>query len=188
MLLAVLTPIAVFSIWYVRSKSFREYVLSLTPRTLTIIHSERIGGLVFLAMYTYNILPGMLALPAGWGDIAIGATAYLGCHQAGAALPAGLHFMALAWNTRSRSRSQSGSRFGIGQSARGDDCSDDSAAAQPDSGIWCAALSDPAHYLHCPGEAVACGRGSPHCACGRSGRSLVNPADHSAVEAEMARG
>jgi hypothetical protein len=75
-LLAVLTPIAAFSVWYGRSKSFREYVLSLNPRTLTIIHSQRIGGLVFLAMYTYNILPGMFALPAGWGDIAIGATAY----------------------------------------------------------------------------------------------------------------
>jgi hypothetical protein len=52
-------------------------VLALNPRTLTLIHAERIGGLVFLAMYTYNILPGMFALPAGWGDIAIGATAYL---------------------------------------------------------------------------------------------------------------
>lgn len=76
-LLAVLIPIATFSIWYARSRTFREWVLSLNPRTLTLIHAERIGGLVFLAMYTYKILPGMFALPAGWGDIAIGATAYL---------------------------------------------------------------------------------------------------------------
>jgi hypothetical protein len=76
-LIAVLTPVVVFSIWYAGSKSFREWVLSLNPRTLTLVHAERIGGLVFLAMYTYNILPGMFALPAGWGDIAIGATAYL---------------------------------------------------------------------------------------------------------------
>lgn len=76
-LIAVLTPLAAFSIWYGGSKPFREWVLSLNPRTLTLIQSERIGGLVFLAMYTYNILPGMFALPAGWGDIAIGATAYL---------------------------------------------------------------------------------------------------------------
>ena len=76
-LIAVLTPVVAFSIWYAGSKSFREWVLSLNPRTLTLIHAERIGGLVFLAMYTYNILPGMFALPAGWGDIAIGATAYL---------------------------------------------------------------------------------------------------------------
>jgi hypothetical protein len=76
-LIAVLTPVVAFSIWYAASKSFREWVLSLNPRTLTLIHAERIGGLVFLAMYTYKVLPGMFALPAGWGDIAIGATAYL---------------------------------------------------------------------------------------------------------------
>jgi hypothetical protein len=76
-LIAVLTPVVVFSIWYAGAKSFREWVLSLNPRTLTLIHAERIGGLVFLAMYTYKLLPGMFALPAGWGDIAIGATAYL---------------------------------------------------------------------------------------------------------------
>jgi hypothetical protein len=76
LLLSVLTPIAVFSIWYFRSKEFQEFVLSLNPRTLTMVQAERIGGLVFLAMYTYGILPGMFALPAGWGDIAIGATAY----------------------------------------------------------------------------------------------------------------
>jgi len=75
-LISVLAPVVAFSIWYAGSKSFREWVLSLNPRTLTLIHSERIGGLVFLAMYTYNILPGMFALPAGWGDIAIGVTAY----------------------------------------------------------------------------------------------------------------
>jgi hypothetical protein len=77
LLIAVLTPLAAFSIWYASSRPFREFVLSLNPRTLTLVQSERIGGLVFLAMYTYNILPGIFALPAGWGDIAIGVTAYL---------------------------------------------------------------------------------------------------------------
>lgn len=76
-LIAVLSPLIAFSIWYGSSKPFREWVLSLNPRTLTLIHAERIAGLVFLAMYTYHILPGMFALPAGWGDITIGATAYL---------------------------------------------------------------------------------------------------------------
>ena len=76
-LISVLTPVIAFSIWYAGSKPFREWVLSLNPRTLTLIHAERIGGLVFLAMYTYKLLPGMFALPAGWGDIAIGAMAYL---------------------------------------------------------------------------------------------------------------
>jgi len=77
LLLAVLTPIAVFSIWYLRSKAFREFALSLNPQLLTIVQTFRIVGFVFLVLFSYNILPGMLALPAGWGDIAIGATAYL---------------------------------------------------------------------------------------------------------------
>ncbi len=76
-LISVLTPVVAFSIWYAGSKPFREWALALNPRTLTLIHAERIGGLVFLAMYTYKVLPGMFALPAGWGDIAIGVTAYL---------------------------------------------------------------------------------------------------------------
>jgi hypothetical protein len=49
----------------------------LNPRTLTIVQAWRIAGFVFLVLYTYGILPGQLALPAGWGDIAIGATAPL---------------------------------------------------------------------------------------------------------------
>ena len=77
LLLAVLTPIAAFSVWYLRSPAFRDYILSLDPRTLTMLHSWRIAGFVFVVLYAYGILPGMFALPAGWGDIAIGATAYL---------------------------------------------------------------------------------------------------------------
>lgn len=77
LLLAVLIPIGVFSTWYLRSASFREFVLSLNPRLLTIVQTFRVVGFVFLILYTYRILPGTLALPAGWGDIAIGATAYL---------------------------------------------------------------------------------------------------------------
>ncbi len=77
LLLAVLIPIALFAAWYVRSAGFRAYVLSLDPRTLTTVQSWRIAGFVFLVLYTYRMLPGMFALPAGWGDIFIGATALL---------------------------------------------------------------------------------------------------------------
>jgi hypothetical protein len=75
--LGVLAPVVVFSLWFARSKPFREFALALNPRILTIVHAWRIGGFVFLVLYTYGILPGMFALPAGWGDIAIGATAPL---------------------------------------------------------------------------------------------------------------
>lgn len=77
LLLAVVIPIFLFFLWYRSSKSFRDFVLSLSPQTLTIIQAWRIEGFVFLALYTYGILPGVFALPAGWGDIAIGVSAII---------------------------------------------------------------------------------------------------------------
>jgi hypothetical protein len=44
---------------------------------LTFLQAWRIAGLAFLALYSYGLLPGLFALPAGLGDIAIGATAPL---------------------------------------------------------------------------------------------------------------
>jgi len=73
--LAVVIPIGLFMLWYAASKRFREFVLNLNPRTLTFVHSWRLVGFTFLVLYSYGILPGLFALPAGWGDIAIGATA-----------------------------------------------------------------------------------------------------------------
>jgi hypothetical protein len=75
--LAALTPIVVFLLWSGTSAGFRQFVLSLNPRTLTLVHSWRIAGFTFLALYATGILPGVFALPAGLGDIAIGATAHL---------------------------------------------------------------------------------------------------------------
>lgn len=73
--LAVLIPIGLFVLWFGASKSFRQFVLDLNPRTLTFVHSWRLVGFAFLVLYSYGILPGLFALSAGWGDIAIGATA-----------------------------------------------------------------------------------------------------------------
>ena len=75
LLVAVLAPITIFTVWYLRSKPFQQYILSLNPRALTLVHTWRLAGIVFLVLSTYKILPEILALPAGWGDIAIGATA-----------------------------------------------------------------------------------------------------------------
>lgn len=75
--LAVLTPIVLFALWYAASPGFRQFALTLNPRTLTMVQAWRIGGFVFLALHAHGILPGIFALPAGWGDIAIGVTAPL---------------------------------------------------------------------------------------------------------------
>jgi hypothetical protein len=73
--LAVLVPIVIVAVWSATSRSFRQFLLGLNPRTLTIVQAWRIAGFVFLVLYAYGILPADLALPAGWGDIVIGATA-----------------------------------------------------------------------------------------------------------------
>jgi hypothetical protein len=73
--LAVLTPVVVFLVWFASSAGFRQFLLSLSPRALTLVQSVRLAGIVFLALASYKILPALFALSAGWGDIIIGATA-----------------------------------------------------------------------------------------------------------------
>ncbi len=73
--LAVAIPIVLFLVWLASSPGFRQFVLSLSPRTLTLVHTMRIAGFVFLVLSTYKILPAFFALSAGWGDIAIGVSA-----------------------------------------------------------------------------------------------------------------
>ena len=75
--LAVVVPIVVFLSWLALSSQFREFALALNPRILTFAQSWRIGGFVFLILAARGILPAVFALPAGWGDIAVGATAPL---------------------------------------------------------------------------------------------------------------
>ncbi len=73
--LAVVTPVLLFLVWFASSPGFRQFVLSLSPRAVTLVQSIRVAGIVFLALGTYKILPAYFALSAGWGDIIIGATA-----------------------------------------------------------------------------------------------------------------
>jgi hypothetical protein len=72
---ASLTPIAGFSLWFAASEEFRHFALSLNPRILTSIQSLRIVGFTFVLLEGRNVLPAIFALPAGYGDMAMGATA-----------------------------------------------------------------------------------------------------------------
>jgi hypothetical protein len=74
---AAIVPVLVFGIGYLRSDAFRQFVLGANPRLLVLAQTWRIGGVVFLILHHRGLLPGVFALPAGWGDIAIGATAPL---------------------------------------------------------------------------------------------------------------
>jgi hypothetical protein len=68
-------PIAIFFAVYWLSRTFRALVLGLDLRFATAIQAWRFAGLGFIALYTYGVLPGLFAWPAGLGDIAIGLTA-----------------------------------------------------------------------------------------------------------------
>ncbi len=74
-LTALAVPIIVFLVVFWVSNSFREYVLTADLRFMTGMQAWRFGGFAFLALMTYNVLPGYFARPAGLGDMAIGITA-----------------------------------------------------------------------------------------------------------------
>jgi hypothetical protein len=73
--LAAVVPIALFVFCYLTSARFRQFVSSLDLRVLTLAQTWRVGGIVFVILYYQEALPGVFALPAGWGDIAVGITA-----------------------------------------------------------------------------------------------------------------
>lgn len=75
--IAAFVPMIVFFIWFGTSEGFRRFLLSLNPSTLTAWQTWRIIGLVFVVLEAHRALPTVFALPAGYGDIAIGATASL---------------------------------------------------------------------------------------------------------------
>ena len=72
---AALTPMVVFSLWFAVSQEFRQFALSLNPRILTSIQAWRMVGFTFVLLEARNVLPGVFAWPAGYGDMTIGATA-----------------------------------------------------------------------------------------------------------------
>jgi hypothetical protein len=74
---AAVTPILVFGLWFAVSERFRQFTLSLNPQLLTFAQSWRIVGFTFVLLEARGILPAIFALPAGYGDMAIGMTATL---------------------------------------------------------------------------------------------------------------
>jgi hypothetical protein len=75
--LAAVAPVAAFVTCYLTSAAFRQFVSSLDLRTLTLAQTWRVGGIIFVVLYARGLLPGAFALPAGWGDFAVGVTAPL---------------------------------------------------------------------------------------------------------------
>jgi hypothetical protein len=68
-------PLAAFFAAYFGWGAFRAFVLGADVRLVTAIQAWRWAGIGFLSLYAHGVLPGLFALPAGLGDMAIGVTA-----------------------------------------------------------------------------------------------------------------
>ncbi len=71
----VAIPLVVFVAAYFGWGAFRAFILSADLRLVAAMQGWRWAGLGFLSLYAHGVLPGLFALPAGLGDMAIGATA-----------------------------------------------------------------------------------------------------------------
>jgi hypothetical protein len=60
-LLGATIPLLVFVAGYLGWGAFRDLVLAADLRLLTATQAWRAGGLGFLALYTYGVLPGLFA-------------------------------------------------------------------------------------------------------------------------------
>jgi len=72
LLIALFFPVAAAVGLYLGSKRFRLWVDDLDLALLTALQSWRVLGGGFLHLYAWNVLPGLFALPAGLGDMAVG--------------------------------------------------------------------------------------------------------------------
>lgn len=75
--LAVVAPPLVAAWRAHSSERFRAWARSLDLSFLTLLQTWRVGGLAFLALAATNSLPDGFAVPAGFGDVAVGITAPL---------------------------------------------------------------------------------------------------------------
>src|SRR3984957_8274453 len=77
LLIGLLAPLSLFLLGYRTIQPLREFILSADLRVIVGLQAWRWAGFGFLTLYTYGILPGIFAWPAGLGDMAIGVTAPL---------------------------------------------------------------------------------------------------------------
>ena len=73
--LGVAIPLAVFLTAYFEWTQFRDFILGADLRFVTAMQAWRWAGGQFFWLYPWSVLPGLFAIPAGFGDMAIGVTA-----------------------------------------------------------------------------------------------------------------
>jgi hypothetical protein len=75
LLIAIVGPAILFVIAYSFSEKVRTLSGSLDLRLLTAVQAWRVIGAMFLVLMSFGLLPGTFALPAGIGDLIVGAYA-----------------------------------------------------------------------------------------------------------------
>jgi hypothetical protein len=60
-LLAIVGPLIRFAVLYRASAAFQRFVLGIDLRLLTAMQSWRVIGVMFLALYAFDLLPGLFA-------------------------------------------------------------------------------------------------------------------------------
>jgi len=82
--LAIGIPILVGALFVRGSKEIREIIASVPQSQLVALQFYRVIGATFLVLYAVDQLPGIFALPAGFGDVLVGLAALLiGTRNAG---------------------------------------------------------------------------------------------------------
>jgi hypothetical protein len=115
----------------------------------------RIAGFVFLVLGTYKILSAFFALSAGWGDIAIGATAsFAAVRLANPAHRKGFIFWQVLGITDLVNALALGTRRGR-RSARNPHFSHDRPSDELHFQVRRAIVSDPTHHLYRAGAPLA---------------------------------
>ncbi|HET9836424.1 MAG TPA: hypothetical protein VFP88_08800 [Rhodanobacteraceae bacterium] len=75
MAIGVMAPLLLFFAGLRFSRAFRDFILSLDLRLVAGMQAWRWAGMGFVFLYAYKVLPGLFALPAGLGDMAVGLAA-----------------------------------------------------------------------------------------------------------------
>ena len=70
-LVALIVPPLIFLMLLRAAPGFRRQVLSISPVWLSAVQGLRIIGASFLVLYSFGHLPGLVAHPAGWGDMTV---------------------------------------------------------------------------------------------------------------------
>jgi hypothetical protein len=93
--LAIGIPVLVGALFIGASKQGREIIEAVPQSQLVAFQFYRVLGVTFLILYAAGQLPGIFALPAGWGDVTVGLTALI---VGARAARSENHFLVTLWN------------------------------------------------------------------------------------------